>query len=240
MGRKLHQTMPEQGIGSGGISVRKFVLAAGLISLVLTNRPAKADVELTFDDLGVTSGSSGQINTISPSYGGLTWSSDFWVQNTTGLRPSGFLQADETPPSVAYNSGGGEAEISDPSSGFTLNTAYFTAVENDGLSIAVNGYDKNDIPIAADSVTLTANTTGPTLETFDWANVYYVTFLPSGGTLHTGYLQAGTVFAMDTLTINGPVSPPPPPPSVPEPSAVTLLAIMLGLVGFTLRLCRQI
>ena len=229
-------------LGLGGLSVRKLALAAGLLSLLLVDRPARADAPITFDDLSP----SPTLEIPSP-YAGLDWSSGFYVMDTALFSaqngPNGYSNGVVSAPNVAFNAAGDPVTISVPTGTFTLNSVYFTAAWSDGLSITVSGYDGGALDedgnyvgggTLLDAITLTVNTTGPTLETFNWTGVTSVLFSASGGNHHSGYIGSGTEFAMDNLTVNSSVS----QPSVPEPSAVILLATMLGLVGFRLRVSR--
>jgi hypothetical protein len=194
--------------------VKSTVLALGLLSLLLMGRPAKADVA-TYE--GLSSGAP-----IPNGYAGLNWN-NFSALDTTGFEPSGYVNGVVSGTSVAYNGYGDPAAFSD--SAFTLNSAYFTAAWNDGLNILVQGYLNSTL---VNSVDFTVNTSGPTLETFNWL-VDDVVFSSSGGTPH-GYGGGGEHFAMDDLTFNA---------AVPEPSAIILLAIMLGMVGLMFRVVRK-
>lgn len=222
--------------------MRKLALAAGLLSLLLVDRSARADAPIMFDDLSP----SPTLEIPSP-YAGLDWSSGFYVMDTALFSaqngPNGYSNGVVSGSNVAFNAYANPVSFWDPNPAgtFILNSAYFTAAWDDNLSITVSGYGGGAVEgsnyvggTQLDTITFTVNTTGPTLETFNWTGLNYVTFSSSGGIHHSGYAGNQPEFAMDNLTLNN-VSP---PPSVPEPSAVILLATMLGLVGFRLRVSR--
>lgn len=184
-----------------------------LIGLLVSAAHARAEV-INFDDL-----SDGGYGTAIPNgYHGLNWT-NFYVMNTAAnealFGPSGYSDGTVSAPNVAFNGGGLEAIVSDNS--FTFNSGYFTAAWNNGLTITVDGYLGGNL---VDTTSFVVNTTGPTLETFNWT-VDTLDFTSSGGT-NAGYHGAGTQFALDNLTINE-VAP------VPEPAAVLLLATLLSI-----------
>ncbi|HEY7900827.1 MAG TPA: PEPxxWA-CTERM sorting domain-containing protein, partial [Caulobacteraceae bacterium] len=111
----------------------------------------------------------------------------------------------------AYNAYGNPASFS--GAGFELVSGDFTAAWNDGLSILVQGYNGASL---IDTTTFVVNTSGPTLETFDWTGLTSVTFTSSGGTHNPNLDGNGEHFALDNLSV-----------AVPEPATWALL-----LVGF--------
>lgn len=75
--------------------------------------------------------------------------------------------------------------------------------------------------VLQDTVTFTMNTSGPTLETFNWSGINEVRFNSTGGTPNPAYIGSGsgTQFALDNLVINAQV--------VREPLSLALLATVL-------------
>jgi PEP-CTERM motif len=186
------------------------VLAALGLCMVIAPAAARA-ATITFDDL------SGSENPVPNGYGGLNWGNFYYLNADTYGTPSGYQNGTVSHPNVAYNAFGSPANFSSATP-FTLNSAYFTGAWNDGLMIEAQGFLGGSL---VHDVIFTVNTSGPTLEKFNWTNVDNVNFISSGGTPH-GYSGAGEHFAMDNLTINEAV--------VPEPASLTLL----GLGAFAL------
>jgi hypothetical protein len=164
---------------------------------------------LTFEDL--TPGTS------LTTYQGFQWSGFYAINGATAIN-NGYYNAVVSPYKVIGDIDGRSATISNGPAffSFSLNSAYLTAELNDGLQVEVQGFIGSTL--AYDN-TYTVNTTGPTLINFNYFGVNRVTFIPSGGTLHPGYSDAGVHdhnFAMDNLTLN-----------VPEPRATVLLIVSL-------------
>lgn len=185
---------------------------------------------LNFDDLS-DNGSGTQITT---AYGGLNWS-NFYVVNTTDYynntkQHSGYDVAAVSPSNVAFNGFGNAATMSVSStSAFTFNSAYFTAVWNDGLTINVTGSLAGQ---TLDTATFTVNTSGPTFKSFDWTGIDSLTFSSSGGTQAYGFnFYDGTQFAMDDLTIDEPLAP---LVATPLPSSAFAGLALLGGFGLIL------
>lgn len=155
---------------------------------------------LTFDDL--TGGYGG--DPIEDGYGYLDWD-NFWYANVQSLTneygPSGYANGLVSGDNVAFNAYGAPATVSDPYS-FDLNSGYFTAAWNDGLNLAVQAYDQEGNPIAGDFLLTELNTSGPTFISFDWTDVYSVTFNSYGGTQNQNYFGSGTQFVLDNLNVN--------------------------------------
>lgn len=103
---------------------------------------------------------------------------------------------------------------------FTFNSAYFTAAWNDGLTIDVTGKLGG---VTEDATSFVVNTSGPTLETFNWTDIDELDFSSFGGVNH-GYTGNGTQFAMDNMTINGPVT------ATPEPRLLLFLIVGLACI----------
>jgi hypothetical protein len=150
-------------------------------------------------------------------YQGFQWSGFYAINGATATN-NGYYNAVVSPYKIIGDVDGRSASISNSGAffSFNLNSAYLTAELNDGLQVEVQGFIGSTL--AYDN-TYTVNTTGPTLINFNYFGINRVTFIPSGGTLHPGYTDAGVHdqnFAMDNLTLN-----------VPEPGAITLLLVSL-------------
>ena len=142
-----------RGVGAWDVLWRVIAL---VFCLALPAAPAQA-ITLTFDDL-----SSG--TAVSNGYGGLSTWYNFYALNTPTYQASGYVNGTVSSPNVLYDGGGGGAYVYN-STPFTFNSAYFTAAWNNGLNVAVYGYDNGTL---VDSMNFTVNTYGPTRETFNW------------------------------------------------------------------------
>jgi hypothetical protein len=197
------------------------LVAALLASLYA--QPAAA-LMITFDDLTDISAGFGGTQIVN-GYQGLNWTNwnvlnSFDSESIFG--PNGAVAGTVSVPNVAYNPDGGEAIFSS-SLPFEFNSAYLTAVWNQGLSVTVtgllNGTQEDQV------VLINLSPITPTLETFDWAGINEVDLLATGGTPYSAYSGSGTQVAMDNLTIT-PV-PEPPIGAIFGPPAI----IALGLAG---------
>jgi hypothetical protein len=158
-----------------------------LLGLSIT-QSARATL-ITFDDLGG--------GPIPNGYQGLNWS-NFYVLNTSGFTPSGYVNGTISSPNVAFNAFGNPASFAG-SSPFTLTSAYLTAAWNDGLNVEVIGL------LGVNTVydnTYVLNTQTPMHINFNYVGIDTVEFIAFGGINH-GYGGSGTHFAMDNLVING-------------------------------------
>ncbi len=174
---------------------------------VLSTGLASATV-ITFDGVaGITSG-----------YGGIaTWSNLIQLNGDTyGL--SGYQNGVVSHPDVAFNGGGSDAYIANPTA-FDLNSGYFTAAWNNGLQLQIEGYQGATLVY---NNTYTLNTTGPSFLDLQYLDVTKVTFHSFGGT-SAGLGGGGEHFNMDNLTVND-------NSSVPD-SGSTLLLLGAGLTG---------
>jgi hypothetical protein len=176
---------------------------------------------ITFDDL--TGFGLGEV--IPNGYQGLDWS-NFSVLNTqvetTFHGPNGYANGVVSGLNVAVNGNGLLAAVS-ASSPFTLGSGYFTAAWTNGLTVDVIGYLHGT---QVDSTSFLVSASGPTLETFNWANVNEVTFNSFGGT-PAGYASTGTEFALDNLAIT-------PGTAVPEFGTLASFAGILTTGGLAL------
>ena len=187
--------------------IQKLALAAILVSAQFN-----ASAEVIDFDSGLTSE-----NPITNGYGGLNWD-NFYALDTSNYIPSGYVNGTVSPSFVAYNAYGNPGTFSSANP-FTFNSVYLTAAWNDGLNVVVDAYSGTTLVHSASFI---LNTSGPTLKTFNWANIDSVVFTTSGGVVNPAYDGTGTHLAMDNMTINAPV---------PEPETYAMLLVGLGIMG---------
>jgi hypothetical protein len=190
-----------------------------LLALVCPDKSLRAEV-LTFDDL--TSPPSGLGISVPNGYGGLDWS-NFSFKNglTDGV---GYANSVVSPNNMVYDRSGNPGDVTAIAGTFTLVSGYFTAAFRDGLQITVDGYNQGHL---VDTSQFTVNTTGPTLETFNFSSIDEAVFTTSGGTLHPGYSPSdgvGAELAMDNLSV-----------VTPEPSSLVLAALAAAGLGLVAR-----
>ena len=182
------------------------------IALVASSS-AKAET-LTFDDLS-------NYAPVPNGYGGLNWNNFNALNTVQELAydgPNGYTNGVVSSPNVLYNVDANPASISSPTA-FTLNSGEFTAAWNDGLQVLATALNTTTNQFYFQ--TFTVNTSGPTLETFNWANINEVTFSSYGGT-SAGFDGSGEHFALDNLSVS----------AVPLPAALPMFsAALLGLAG---------
>lgn len=187
-------------------ALRSTALAA---ALALSAASARAQT-FTFEGLGdgvdVPSG-----------YAGLTWSNFTIMDPASFFTPSGFQNGVVSPANTAYNPFGDPASFGSATP-FALQSAYFTAVWNDGLTLRVVGSLAGATVFSQSHV---LSTTGPLFIDFGGVSVDAVLLEPSGGT-PAGYAVDGTLFSMDDLTIVAAAT-------VPEPGTIAL--VLTGLAG---------
>ena len=169
---------------------------------------AANDITINFDDL-----STGRFSLLPNDYAGFQWT-NFYFLDAAIAPPSGAQNGMLSDPNIAFNGLGNSASVSSGGA-FDFNSAYLTAIWNDGLQLEVQGY-VGTILTYDNSYTL--NTASALLINFDYLNVDEVTFITSGGTPHSGYTGHGTQFAIDDLTV-----------AVPEPTTMSLFGICMLL-----------
>lgn len=183
------------------------MVAPFVLAFVAAGGQAQA-ATLDFDSLSSAS-------VVASGYGGLNWD-NFWAFDTSSYQSSGYVNGTVSPHFVALNAWEDPASFSS-SVLFTFNSAYFTAAWNTGLTVEVKGFQGGNL---VNSTSFTVDTVGPSLITFNWADINQVTFVSYGG-VDAGYGGGGTHFAMDNVTIN----------AVPEPGALALVLAGLGVFG---------
>ena len=203
-------------------SKRAGVLAASLSAAVLAASlvsPAAQAGTLDFDSLN-------HFDPIPNGYGGLNWDNFYTLNGSnSGIGNNGYKNGLVSPDMVAFNWNANPASIS--GSNFTLSSGYFTAAWNDGLTVDVQGYVSGVLTFDKSFV---IDTSGPMLETFNWAHLSSVTFTSSGG-FGTGYYGYGTHFALDNLTVHA--------AAVPESASWLMMVGGLGLAGGAMRARRK-
>jgi hypothetical protein len=202
---------------------------ASFAGLCLAN-PAAAKL-ITFHDLP----DSSPYQRIPNPYDGFDWSPHFlYLDGVDYLYPSGYQTSVVTPPNVAFNGGGSNGAPPPPvnfsrRAPFELDSFYLTAAWRNGLEVTVTGKLNGAV---VDTTTLTVNTSGPTLETFNWDvnEVVFNSVLGSGVPVSF----EGYQFVLDNVSV-GPV-----PDSairfnsfgaVPESSTWTLMLLGFASLG---------
>lgn len=200
--------------------IRQSLLIASALFMFASASQASTTL-ITFDDIP---NPAGQSDHVPSNYKGLTWTNILYVNpfniNAT-WSSSGAANGIVSLSYDAVNVSGSPAEIQSQTP-FTLNSAYFAGVSNDGLQVTVKGELEG---VITHTTTFTVNTTGSTREIFNWNNIDTVLITATGGT-HNSSVFNGTSFAMDNLIINSPV---------PEPETYAMLLVGLSLVGFITR-----
>ena len=188
------------------ISMKKLAVALAVASTMVVCNASNATT-ITFDDL------TGNIVPIANGYSGLNWNNMYVLNGLTYGGNTGYTTGVVSGSNVAFNAYAAPASISAQSgSSFDLNSGYFTSAWFNGNVITVNA---SLLGGGTDTTSFVTNTSGPTLETFNWSNVTSVTFSSSN-----------SQFALDNLTVNGNAAP------VPEPAEGALLISGLALLGF--------
>lgn len=179
-----------------------------LIILSVTLTVVTSNAQLTLINFDEFDTSSGRVR-IPNGYNGLNWS-NFFAFHQVGSQANGFVTGVISPLNDAFNGGGVPADISSTAP-FSLESGYFTAAYNNGLSLEVQGYNGNTLLY---DQTYTLNVAGPSYIVFNFSDITDAHFISSGG-VEVG-LGSGYYFAVDNLTIA----------PVPEPST-------LGLAGLS-------
>lgn len=193
-----------------------FTLLATLAIALAPGNSLLANV-LTFDGASFPDMPNGVGGAVPNGYGGLNWSNVSYENSDVGV---GYANGVISPTNIAFNPNGNPAILLVANGTFTLSSGYFTAAWRDGLQITVNAYNGATL---VDTQQFNVNTTGPTLETFNFTDITEAVISTSGGTLHGSYNPVGTgeQFVLDNLSV-----------VTPEPSSLVLTA--LGAVGLIL------
>ena len=195
-------------------------VAASLLGLSCAHLDAQT---LNFDDLGSGLVASG--------YAGLNWDNVYSL-NTLNFGPSGYVNGTVSPNTVIYNGWGDTATFSSATA-FNLISLDLTAAWEEGLQVAIVGYDNNANQLY--QAYLTLSSAGPTFLTTNFTGVYSVSIFTStdGAWVNDpSFAGSGAEVAIDNLTISGlTVSPAPAP--VPEPGTYGVAA-SLGFLGLLL------
>jgi hypothetical protein len=192
--------------------MKRKLLALPLVCLTVLTvyaTSARSQTVLTFDDLSASPGGT----FIPTSYQALTWSNfavlnEFLQLNQSGT--NGYYYGMVSPSNVAFNAGGGPAEI-DSATNFNFLSAYFTGAWMSNLNIEVQGYNGTNLVYDETKV---VNATSPTLLTFNYLDIDRLYFDSYGGEEAFGP-NDGENFAMDNMTIE----------FIPEPSSLLLTAL---------------
>lgn len=192
---------------------RKLILSfAFLILMFILLVPSVRAEIITFDDVKVSEGTefSSLYGNIPNGYKGFNWYAfNALMPYYYGVAyPSGYKNSIVSPDKVAWL---GFGSISNPIPSvissdipFTFHSAYFTAGWNDGVTILVQGYHGTTLTF---SKNVLADTSGPTLFSFEWSNLTSLSFTSSGGVSH-GYVDfrnmtvTASDFAIDNLNIS--------------------------------------
>jgi hypothetical protein len=131
-------------------------------------------------------------------YGGLHWSNFFASFDDGGYFPaSGYYNGRVSDDFTAYNGFSDPAAVSSDVP-FNLDSGYFTAAWNDGLTIAATGYRNGAL---LHSTAFIVNTESPYLKVFNWRGVDHVHFESFGG-FDAGTGGFGTHFVLDNLSVS--------------------------------------
>lgn len=193
----------------------KAVLGASLVAAcVCAAADRSSATTLTFDQPGLTV--NGDPTPVAQGYGGLDWNRFYVV--AAANEGGGFANGMESSPNVVYDGYNGinTAASITSTQPFTLDSAYFTAAYDAGLSVTVTGMTETGQYSKTFTVQESGNTV-PTLETFDWSGLLSVDFSSSFG----GKSGQFTQFVMDNMTIT----------PTPLPRAAWAGVVLLVCVG---------
>ena len=196
-------------LGKGG------AVATALAAALTMATPASATV-IGFDDLSASD------DPIANGYAGLQWS-NLYVLDPSTAPTSGYKNAVVDGQQAAYSGFDDAAVIGGLSDELVLQSGWFTAAFNDGLTITAKGY-KGDALLH--ELSFVVDTNGPTQQTFDWRGVTRVSFSGAGGK-DRFFDMSGTNFAVDAVQVA----------AVPEPA--TWAMMVLGFAAAATALRRQ-
>jgi len=184
-------------------------IVAAVFTLLALSANVSATV-LTFDDLPSTT-----VNMLATNYGGLTWANAGFLDGA--LRGDAYAAAIVSANNVLFPYGSQQVRVSSLDT-FTLNSAFFTAIWQNEISLVFHGYDNGTLVNSAAWVVGRS----PTLLSFNW-NIDTLTI----DTYIVGSTNDRTWFGLDNFAFNEQAN------DVPAPTSVLLLG--LGLMGLGLR-----
>lgn len=196
---------------------RNGMVAAALAAALTMAAPAGATV-IGFDDLRASD------DPIADGYAGLQWR-NLYVLDPSTAPVSGYTNAVVDGRQAAYSGFDDAAEIGGLSDGYVLQSGWFTAAFNDGLTITAKGYRGDEL---IHELSFVVDTNAPTQQTFDWRGVTRVSFAGSGGT-DRFFDMSGTNFAVDAVQVA----------AVPEPATWALMVLGFASVATALRCQRR-
>jgi hypothetical protein len=192
--------------------MKGWSIATAIAAAALAMAPAHAAV-IGFDDLGTTG------DAIENGYAGLEWTNMF-VLDPTDAPAGGYRNAVQGGTRAAFAGFDSPATIG-ALDAFVLESGWFTAAFNDGMTVTAQGFDGSRL---IHELSFTIDTSGPTQQTFNWGGISRVTFSSAGGT-GTSPDMTGTNFALDSLAVA----------AVPEPSTWAMMLLGFGAVAVSLR-----
>lgn len=196
---------------------RNGMVAAALATALTMAAPAGATV-IGFDDLSASD------DPIADGYAGLQWR-NLYVLDPSTAPVSGYTNAVVDGRQAAYSGFDDAAEIGGLSDGYVLQSGWFTAAFNDGLTITAKSYKGDEL---IHELSFVVDTNAPTLQTFDWRGVTRVSFAGAGGK-DRFFDMSGTNFAVDAVQVA----------AVPEPATWAMMVLGFAAVATALRRQRR-
>ncbi len=202
----------------------KEVWATAALSMALALSTPAAAAIIDFDDL------TGDESLVANGYAGLQWDNFFSLDPFVDMPYSGYNNALVSGGNIAHSGYDSPATIAGLA-GLRLDSAYFTAGFNDGMTVFARGYNGTDLLQTLDFI---VTTTDPTRIDFGWSGLTHVIFSSSGG-VDQMYDMSGTNFAIDDLEISESAI----TPAVPEPATWMSMLLGFGVVGAAIRHARR-
>ena len=197
--------------------MRIFTLVLRLVSatLLLSFAPLSAAV-IGFDDLNASAGDI--VLDAFDSYQGFIWKNISVYTSTPGF--PGFNNGVISSPNAAYTAGFSSSSVIASTDPFDFISAYLGAGWYDGLSVTVTGFFNGSQRF---SQTVTVNTTGAQLFTFNFTSINQVDFTSASVSSTTDPYGCGSSgcsqITLDDLTL----LPSTPPIDTPEPATVAIV-----------------
>lgn len=190
-----------------------------------------------FDDIDASAGDV-VLDALNP-YQGYNWT-NFTVYTSTPGFP-GYNNGIVSSPNAAYTSGDAlgspiVSTVTAASGSFDFVNAYLGSGWYNGLSVTLQGLSGR---VQDFSQTVTVNTTGAQLFTFDFADIdalrIFSTVTPTTSDPYGCGPSGCSQVTVDDITLTPssgpPPPPPPPPPTVPEPASLALAALALSALA---------